>query len=100
MQEKKKIPIKIFLVTSQMIIRIPFFLSPTNKKEIKIITSSLDINKSNGPYSIQNVVLEMFKNDNFTTGTFPTILKTAKVISNFITGTFPTILKTAKVISI
>ena len=29
-----------------------FFLSPFNKEEIKIIISSLDINKSTGPYSI------------------------------------------------
>ena len=68
-----------------------FFLSPTNKEEIKFILSSLDINKSTGPYSIPSKVLNMLKNDiseqladlfnlSFTTGTFPTLLKTAKVI--------------------
>ena len=68
-----------------------FFLSPTNKEEIKFILSSLDINKSIGPYSIPSKVLNMLKNDIseqladlfnlfFTTSTFPTLLKTAKVI--------------------
>ena len=66
-----------------------FFISPTNKEEIKFIISSLDINKSNGPYSIPNKVLKMLDNKipeqlvilfhlSFTIGTFPTILKTAK----------------------
>ena len=32
-----------------------FFLSPTNKEEIKIIFSFLDINKSTGPYSIPSI---------------------------------------------
>ena len=68
-----------------------FFLSPTNKEEINIILSSLDINKSTGPYNIPIRVLHMLKNNvseqladlinySFTTGTFPTLLKTAKVI--------------------
>ena len=68
-----------------------FFLSPADKEEIKFILSSLDINKSTGPYSIPIKVLNMLKNDiseqladlfnlSFTTGTFPTILKTAQVI--------------------
>ena len=68
-----------------------FFPSPTDKEEIKFILSSLDINKSTGPYSIPSKVLNMLKNDiseqladlfnlSFTTGTFPTLLKTAKVI--------------------
>ena len=68
-----------------------FFLSPTNKEEIKFILSSLDINKSTGPYSIPSNVLNILKNDiseqladlfnlSFTTDTFPTLLKTAKVI--------------------
>ena len=67
-----------------------FFLSPADKEEIKFILSSLDINKSTGPYSIPIKVLNMLKNDiseqladlfnlSFTTGTFPTILKTAQV---------------------
>ena len=69
-----------------------FFLLPTNKEEIKFILSSLDINKSTGPYSIPSKVLNMLKNDiseqladllnlSFTAGTFPTLLKTAKVIT-------------------
>ena len=68
-----------------------FFLSPADKEEIKFILSSLDINKSTGPYSIPIKVLNMLKNDiseqladlfnlSSTTGTFPTILKTAQVI--------------------
>ena len=60
-----------------------FFLSPTKKEEIIfIILSSLDINKSSGPYSIPSKVLNMFKYDiseqladffnlSFTTGNFP-----------------------------
>ena len=58
-----------------------FFLSPTDKGEIKFILSSLDIGKSTGPYSIPSKVLIMLKNDiseqltdlfnlSFTTGTF------------------------------
>ena len=61
-----------------------FFLSPTNKEEIKFILSSVDINKSTGPYIIPNKVLNMLKNDisehladlfnvSFTTDTFPTL---------------------------
>ena len=68
-----------------------FFLSPTNKEEIKFILSTLEINKSTGPYSIPSKVLNMLKIDisqqladlftlPFTTGTFPTLLKTPKVI--------------------
>ena len=63
-----------------------FFLSPTNK-EIKFILSSLHVNKSAGPYSIPSKVnyisvkpADLF-NLPFTTGTFPTLLKTAKVIT-------------------
>ena len=71
-----------------------FFLSPTNKEEIKIILSSLDIIRSIGLYSIPSKVLNMLKNAisqqladlfnlSFTTGSFPTLLKTAKIISIF-----------------
>ena len=71
--------------------KMTIFLSPTNKEEIKFILSSLDINISTGPYSISSKALNMLKNDiseqlvdlfnlSFTTGTFPTLLKTAKVI--------------------
>ena len=66
-----------------------FFLS--DKEEIEIIISSIDISKSIGPYRIPSKVLNMVKNDiseqladlfnlPFTTGTFPPLLKTAKVI--------------------
>ena len=69
-----------------------FFLSPNKKEEIKFILSYLDVNKSTGPYSIPSKVLNMLKNNiseqlsdlfklSFTTGTFPTLSKTAKVIS-------------------
>ena len=34
-----------------------FFLSPTDKEEIKLILSSLDISKPTGPYSIPTKVL-------------------------------------------
>ena len=68
-----------------------FFLSPTDKEEIKLILSSLDISKATGPYSIPTKVLKLLKNDisdqvadlfflSFITGSFPTLLKTAKVI--------------------
>ena len=63
-----------------------FFLSPTNKEEIKFNLFSLDINKSTGPYIIPSKALNMLKNDiseqlaglfnlSFTTCTFPTIHK-------------------------
>ena len=61
-----------------------FFLSPTNKEEIKFILFSLDISKPTGPCGILSKVSNMFKNDiseqladlfnlSFTTGTFPTL---------------------------
>ena len=61
-----------------------FFLSPTDKEEIKQILSSLDISKETSPYSIPTKVLKLLKNDisdqladlfnlSFTTGSFPTI---------------------------
>ena len=40
-----------------------FFLSPTDKVEIKLILSSLDISKANGPDSIPTKVLKLLKND-------------------------------------
>ena len=68
-----------------------FFLSTTDKEEIKLICSSLDISKATGPYSIPTKVLKLIKNSisdqlanlfnlSFTTGSFPTLLKTANVI--------------------
>ena len=68
-----------------------FFLTPTDKEEIQLILSSLDISKATGPYSIPTKVLKLLKNNisdqladlfnlSFTTGSFPTLLKTAKDI--------------------
>ena len=42
-----------------------YFLSPTSKEEIKFVLSSLDINKSTGPYSIPSKVLSILKSDIF-----------------------------------
>ena len=68
-----------------------FFLSPTDKEEINLILWSLDISKATGPYSIPTKVLKLLKCDIsdqltdlfsllFTTDSFPTLLKSAKVI--------------------
>ena len=38
-----------------------FFFSPTNEEEIRLIISSLDINKFTGPYSIQSKLLNLLK---------------------------------------
>ena len=70
---------------------ISFFVSPTDKKKIENVISSLDSNKSVGPNSIPTKVLKLLKNDissqlseifniSFSSGIFPSILKTAKVI--------------------
>ena len=70
---------------------ISFFVSPTDKKEIENVISSLDSHKSVGPNSIPTKVLKLLKNDissqlseifniSFSSGVFPSILKTAKVI--------------------
>ena len=67
-----------------------FFLSPTDKNEIISIISALDSQKASGPNSIPIKILKLMKNDisdqlavlfnlSFTTGSFPTILKTSKV---------------------
>ena len=71
-----------------------FFISPTDEKEIILSISSLKSNKSSGPYSIPTKILQLVKNDNgkplsdiinlsFSTGQFPSKLKTAKVIPIF-----------------
>ena len=68
-----------------------FFLSTIEKEEIKMIGSSLDIWKATGPYSIPSKVLKLIKsftydqlanlwNLTFTTGSFPTLLKAAKIV--------------------
>ena len=70
---------------------ISFFVSPTDKTEIENVISSLDSNKSVGPNSIPTEILKLLKNDissqlseifniSFSSGIFPSILKTAKVI--------------------
>ena len=69
-----------------------FIIIATNKEEICKIISSLNINKSCGPNSIPTKILHpvqdqiskhlstIYNNLSFSTGIFPTILKTAKVI--------------------
>ena len=70
---------------------ISFFVSPTDKTEIEDVISSLDSNKSVGPNDITIKILKLLKNDissqlseifniSFSSGVFPSILKTAKVI--------------------
>ena len=71
-----------------------FFISPTDEKEIIFSIYSLISNKSSGPYSIPTKILQLVKNDiakplsdiinlSFSTGQFPSKLKTAKVIPIF-----------------
>ena len=68
-----------------------FFLTPTDKKEISFITSSLDSHKSSGQNSIPVKILKLLKNNisqqlsdifnmSFSTGQLPSVLKIAKVI--------------------
>ena len=68
-----------------------FFVSSTDKTKIENVISSLDSNKSVGPNSIPTKVLKLLKNDissqlseifniSFSSGVFPSILKTARVI--------------------
>ena len=68
------------------------FIQPTDSEEIANIISSLNINKACGPFSIPNKILILLKQDismqladlfniSFSSGSFPSILKTAKVIS-------------------
>ena len=68
-----------------------FIITATNKEEICKIISSLNINKSCGPNSTPTKILHLVQdqiskhlaiiyNLSFSTGIFPTILKTAKVI--------------------
>ena len=69
------------------------FLQPTDKEELANI-SSLISNKASGPSSIPYRILIVLKNEiseqlpnvfdfSFMTGVFPTVLKTAKVVSIF-----------------
>ena len=68
-----------------------FIITAKNKEEICKVISSLNINKSCGPNSIPTKILYLVQdqiskhlaticNLSFSTGIFPTILKTAKVI--------------------
>ena len=70
------------------------FLQPTDKEEIANIISSLNSNKASGPNSIPYRILFLLKNEiskqladllnlSFMTGVFPSVLKTAKVVSVF-----------------
>ena len=70
---------------------ISFLVSLTDKTEIENVISSLDSNKSVGPNSIPAKILKLLKNDfssqlseifniSFSSGVFPSILKTVKVI--------------------
>ena len=70
------------------------FLQPTDKEEIANIISSLNSSKASGPNSIPYRILFLLKNEiskqladlfnlSFTTGVFPSVLKTAKVVPIF-----------------
>ena len=70
------------------------FLQPTDKEEIANIISSLNSSKASGPNSIPYRILFLLKNEilkqladlfnlSFTTGVFPFVLKTAKVVPVF-----------------
>ena len=68
-----------------------FFINPTTAEEVQTIISSLQNNKTNGPFSIPNKILKQFKevlviplckiiNLTFEQGELPLSLKIAKVI--------------------
>ena len=70
------------------------FLETTDKEEIANIVSSLNSKKASGPNSIPYRILFLLKNEIwkqlvnlcnlfFMTGTFPSVLKTAKVVPVF-----------------
>ena len=71
-----------------------FFISPTDENEIISCISSLNSSKSSGPHSIPIKILQLIKKDiaqplsqiinlSFSTGQFPSKLKTAQVIPIF-----------------
>ena len=73
------------------------FIQPTDSEEIANIISSLNINKASRPFSIPNKILILLKQDisiqladlfnlSFSSGSFPSTLKTAKVVSGFKKG--------------
>ena len=68
-----------------------FFISPCSKEDVIDIITSLDSSKAIGPNSIPIKILKLLKNDisqhlsdifnlSFSSGVFPDILKTAKII--------------------
>ena len=68
-----------------------FFITPTDSQEVISIISSLSDNKSSGPNSIPTRILKLLKKDistqlvdifnlSFSSGIYPTPLKTTKVI--------------------
>ena len=68
-----------------------FFVSPTDFMEVNDIISTMNSNKSQGPNGIPTKILKLLKEDisytlanlfnlSFSSGVFPSILKTAKVI--------------------
>ena len=83
------IQIKITLTTFTVIIKFLFFITPTNTEELIFIISSLSDNKFSGPNSIPTTILKLLKKDThladifnlcFSSGIYPTPLKSAKVI--------------------
>ena len=68
-----------------------FFITPTDSQEVISIISSLSDNKSSGPNSVPTRILKLLKKDistrlvdifnlSFSSGIYPTPLKTAKFI--------------------
>ena len=89
--QKQGFQIKITLTIFMVKILILFFITPTDSQEVIAIISSLSDNKSSGPNSIPTRVLKLLKKDistqlvdnfnlSFSSGIYPTPLKTAKVI--------------------
>ena len=73
------------------------FIQPTDREEIANIISSLNISKTCDPFSIANKILILLKHDiykqlvdlfnlSFSSGSFPSIVKTAKVVPVFKKG--------------
>ena len=78
-----------------------FIINNTNKEELCKIILSLNINKSCGPNSIPTKILRAvedqiskhlatIRNFSFSAGTFPTILRTAKLVPKILNENCPT----------
>ena len=91
LERTSRLPINTSLLFSNILSPIQFFLSPTDETEVFYCLSSLDLSKSSGPYSIPSKILSLIKTEiavplsklinlSFTSGIFPSNLKTAKVI--------------------